>query len=78
MKRLFGILIISLSLLTSAIIIQIAKINGRGPIDVAILFVIIPFLIGVLLIFSNDRTKNQDESYVSNHEIEKELEEKLD
>ncbi|QOR64805.1 hypothetical protein IM538_13160 [Cytobacillus suaedae] len=78
MNRLFGILIISLSLLTSAIIFQNAFANGGGPPSITIALVLVVFVMGGGLIFSNGKTKEkQEEPYISNEEIAKELEDEF-
>ncbi|MBM7661101.1 lipopolysaccharide export LptBFGC system permease protein LptF [Bacillus mesophilus] len=77
MNRLFGILIISLSLLTSAVIFQNAFTNGGGPPLITIVFVLIVFMIGVWLILSGGRKEIQEEQYISNEEIEKQLEDEF-
>jgi hypothetical protein len=63
--RLFGILIISLSLLTGAIILKNTM---------TIVLVLIVFVIGLVLFFSSGGNKDKEVEY-SNEEIEKELEE---
>lgn len=75
-NRLFGILIISLSLLTGAIILQNAMTDGGGPLTLTVVLVIIVFVIGLALFFSGGGNKKNEAEYeYTNEEIEKELEE---
>jgi uncharacterized membrane protein len=71
--RLFGILLISLSLLTSAIILQISMVFGEGPPSMTIVFIVIVFVIGISMLFTVSRNKSEEVEYVSNEEIEAEL-----
>lgn len=64
MDRLFGLLLISLSLLTGAILTQ------------NLYLVLIVFVLGIVLIFFGGKTQeNEAEVKYSDEEIEKELEE---
>ena len=74
MNRLFGILIISLSLLTGAIILQNAITDGGGPPTMTVVLVLIVFVIGLALFFPGGGNTENDAEY-ANEEIEKELEE---
>lgn len=74
MNRLFGILIICLSLLTSAVILQISMTDVRSLPTMTVVLVLVVFLIGLaLLIPDGGNTENEPE--YTNEEIEKELEE---
>jgi protein-S-isoprenylcysteine O-methyltransferase Ste14 len=73
-KRLFGFLIISLSLLFSAALLHLSKISGSGPPNMSILMLVIVFVIGIILIFWSDGKENKENPFVSNEEIEIELE----
>ncbi|SES25735.1 hypothetical protein SAMN04487944_12836 [Gracilibacillus ureilyticus] len=75
MNRLFGILIISLTLLTCGIIWQLPTSPGLS--EGTIILVGITLLIGFSLAIPGDETENREESYLSDEEIEKELEENL-
>ncbi|EPD50855.1 hypothetical protein HMPREF1210_02363 [Paenisporosarcina sp. HGH0030] len=75
-NRLFGILIISLSLLAGAIISQNSRTDGGDPPTMTVVLVIIVFVIGLALFFSGGGNKDNEAEYeYSNEEIEKELEE---
>lgn len=72
MYRLFGLLIISLSLLTASIVLQVANAAGRGMDFISVCLIMIVFILGVLMLIPNP--KSQNEALVSNEEIEAELE----
>ena len=64
MDRLFGLLLISLSLLTWAVLSQ------------NLFLILIVFVLGIVLFFFGGKTeRNENEVKYSNEEIEKELEE---
>ncbi|WP_142296449.1 hypothetical protein [Lottiidibacillus patelloidae] len=73
MKKLFGILIVCLSLLFGAILLQLSEIPNSGESYLSVVLLVFVFVIGAILIYD----KNEESSLVSNEEIEKELEEHL-
>ncbi|RDU35692.1 hypothetical protein DRW41_16230 [Neobacillus piezotolerans] len=69
MNRIFGLLIISLSLLTTSIVLQIAW----GINYVSIFLIIIVFILGILLLIPDRKNQKIQEEFVSDEEIEAEL-----
>ncbi|WP_066072749.1 hypothetical protein [Neobacillus soli] len=61
MNRLFGLLIISLSLLTASIVLQVAWL------------ILIVLILGILLLIPNSKNQTNKEKSVSDEEIEAEL-----
>ncbi|MBS4194178.1 hypothetical protein [Lederbergia citri] len=61
MNRLFGLLIISLSLLTVSIVFDVS-----WPIFIVL-------ILGILLLFPNSKNHSNEEEFVSDEEIEVEL-----
>ncbi|MCJ8007200.1 hypothetical protein ACFFF5_06800 [Lederbergia wuyishanensis] len=61
MKRLFGLLIISLSLLTASIVLEVAWL------------ILIVLILGILLLIPDSKNQSDEEEFVSDEEIEAEL-----
>jgi hypothetical protein len=72
-NRLFGLLIICLSLLTASIVLQSATEEGQGlnPISVGLILVVL--ILGILLLIPDSKSQNKEEEFVSDEEIETEL-----
>ena len=73
MYRLFGLLIISLSLLTASIVLQIAAAVGQGKDFISVCLIVMVFILGVLLLIPNSKSQSEAK-LVSDEEIEVELE----
>ncbi|ETI67757.1 hypothetical protein [Neobacillus vireti] len=61
MNRLFGLLIISLSLLTASIVLQVAWL------------ILIVLILGILLLIPNSKNRNNENEFVPDEEIEAEI-----
>ncbi|MEH7335869.1 hypothetical protein V7161_24905 [Neobacillus drentensis] len=73
MYRLFGLLIISLSLLTASIALQIAKTVEQELETSSIWLIITALILGIFLLIPKSKNEKKDEVYVSDEEIEAEL-----
>ncbi|WP_312469845.1 hypothetical protein [Neobacillus sp.] len=73
MYRLFGLLIISLSLLTSSIVFQVAMAAGQGLHTISICLILIVLILGILLLIPKSKSQNNEEVFVSDEEIKAEL-----
>ncbi|MFJ7826583.1 hypothetical protein [Psychrobacillus sp. NPDC096623] len=73
MYRLFGLLIISLSLLTASIILQVAMAAGQELHTISVWLIVIVLILGILLLIPKNKRQNNDEVFVSDEEIEEEL-----
>lgn len=73
MYRLFGILIISLSLLTASIVLQVAMAVGQELHTISVWLILIVLILGILLLIPKSKSKNTEEVFVSDEEIEAEL-----
>ncbi|MDF2857711.1 MAG: hypothetical protein K0Q87_3562 [Neobacillus sp.] len=69
MYRLFGLLIISLSLLTTSIVWQIAMATDLVVNTFSVCLIIVVLILGILLLIP----ERKEEAYVSDEEIEAEL-----
>jgi hypothetical protein len=69
MYRLFGLLLISLSLLTASIVWQIAMATGLVVNTFSVCLIIVVLILGILLLIP----ERKEEAYVSDEEIEAEL-----
>ncbi|MBS4199682.1 hypothetical protein KHA93_08435 [Bacillus sp. FJAT-49732] len=66
--KLFGLLIISLSLLTASIVAA-----GQGLHTISVLLILIVLILGILLLIPKSKIQNIEEVFVSDEEIEAEL-----
>lgn len=73
MYRLFGLLIISLSLLTASIVFQVAMAAGQELHTISVWLILIVLLLGILLLVPKSKSQNTEEVIVSDKEIETEL-----
>lgn len=73
MYRLFGFLIISLSLLSASIILQVAMAAGQELHTISVFLIFIVLILGILLLIPNSKSRNNKEVFVSDEEIETEL-----
>jgi hypothetical protein len=73
MKRLFGLLIISLSLLTASVILQVAMAAHQGLHPISVWLILVVLILGILLLIPKKKGQNNEEKYVSDEEIESEL-----
>lgn len=73
MYRLFGLLIISLSLLTASIVFQVAMAAGQELHTISVWLILIVLLLGILLLVPKSKSQNTEEVIVSEDEIEAEL-----
>jgi hypothetical protein len=73
MNRLFGLLIISLSLLTASVILQVSMAAQQGLHTISVWLILIVLILGILLLIPEKKGQNNEEMYVSNEEIESEL-----
>ncbi|WP_316568800.1 hypothetical protein [Neobacillus sp. YIM B06451] len=73
MSKLFGFLIISLSLLTASILLQVAMAAGQSLHTVSVLLILIVFILGILMLIPKGKDQNNEEVLVPNEEIEAEL-----
>jgi Na+/citrate or Na+/malate symporter len=71
MYRLFGLLIISLSLLTASIVWQVSMVLGQEVHTYSVWLIVIVLILGILMLIP--KSKNNEEAYVSDEEIEAEL-----
>ncbi|MER2169612.1 MAG: hypothetical protein ABS938_03150 [Psychrobacillus psychrodurans] len=73
MYRLFGLLIISLALLTASIVFQVAMAAGQELYTISVWLILIVLLLGILLLVPKSKSQNTEEVIVSDKEIETEL-----
>lgn len=73
MYRLFGLLIISLSLLTASIVLQVAMATVQELHTISVWLILIVLLLGILLLIPKSKSQNNEEVFVSDDEIEAEL-----
>lgn len=73
MYRLFGLLIISLSLLTASIVLQVAMATGQELHTISVWLILIVLLLGILLLIPKSKSQDNEEVFVSDDEIEAEL-----
>ncbi|WP_053366432.1 hypothetical protein [Bacillus sp. FJAT-27245] len=73
MSKLFGFLIISLSLLTASILLQVAMAAGQSLHTVSVLLILIVFILGILMLIPKGKDQNNKEVLVPDEEIEAEL-----
>ncbi|MCZ8540515.1 hypothetical protein MKY29_17500 [Psychrobacillus sp. FSL K6-2365] len=73
MYRLFGLLIISLSLLTASIVFQVAMVTGKDLHTISVWLILIVLILGILLLVPKSKSQNNEEVFVSDKEIETEL-----
>ncbi|MCK1997555.1 hypothetical protein MPH47_10030 [Psychrobacillus psychrodurans] len=73
MYRLFGLLIISLSLLTASIVFQVAMATGKDLHTISVWLILIVLMLGILLLVPKSKSQNNEEVFVSDKEIETEL-----
>jgi Mn2+/Fe2+ NRAMP family transporter len=73
MYRLFGLLIISLSLLTASIVFQVAMVTGKDLHTISVWLILIVLILAILLLVPKSKSQNNEEVFVSDKEIETEL-----
>lgn len=73
MYRLFGLLIISLSLLTASIVFQVAMASGQGLHAFSVFLILIVLIFGSLLLIPKSKNQNNEDVFVSDEEIEAEI-----
>jgi hypothetical protein len=72
-SRLFGLLIISLSLLTASIVLQGAMESGQGLSPISVGLILVVLILGILLLIPDRKSQNKEKEFVSDEEIEAEL-----